>query len=587
MLYLAEVQKQRGGLLSGSSKTELKLLACQRSDQNWNNVSEEVITAEEASKLNDGALVLVELSPNRQVQRIQEAGRPLVNILQNFSRQVEKFKLKEDEIDQWKQSLMFQVQELNRREMDMESRWEQLQNLEADVERLEQQKQEVESSREEIEQLKADVERKNKELEGAWEHLRGEQRRLEELKADVAQGAVLDEAQSTHIVSLLDRLSDGMGSTDSLQDHLNLVFALVEQQQATLNPYWQQLDSERSLAQQQQGEIDELCQRLSDRQSELQQLQSSLEAKISDLQLSQFQLNTKHEFSQLLAQQQRNQEDLYQNGKVLVAMLGSMEYEPHVDIEALNNLPLEELQKLVQELQSKLEIDSTFVRDQEQELNFKSQEIQDLETKIKTASGDDQKRLEAELAEENDLYQMLNRSLKPQRNNLIKQEKIFKEHQNILLQRQGHSVHNTNGDHTSELKSIIAEIEQQKEKHSQELQRLEAEIQELNREIEAKQGEVDQQTQELESQRQEVKSLEEELLKLQVANAECSGKVSVYEDALQPIQDSLDGIRGKLQEISDSLSDVQTTGDSQIQAITEMRETLQGLISASAELLAS
>ena len=84
MLYLAEVQKQKGGLLSGGPKTELKLLACQRTDQNWSTVSEEAITSEDASKLNDGALVLVELNPNRQVQRVKEAGRPLVNILQNF-----------------------------------------------------------------------------------------------------------------------------------------------------------------------------------------------------------------------------------------------------------------------------------------------------------------------------------------------------------------------------------------------------------------------------------------------------------------------------------------------------------------------
>ena len=136
MLYLAEVQKQKGGLLGGGAKTELKLLACQRTDQNWSTVSEDVIAAEDASKLNDGALVLVELNPNRQVQRIQEAGRPLVNILQNFSRQLEKFKLKEDEIDQWKQSLTFQAQELNRREMDMEVRSEQLQQLEDELQQL-------------------------------------------------------------------------------------------------------------------------------------------------------------------------------------------------------------------------------------------------------------------------------------------------------------------------------------------------------------------------------------------------------------------------------------------------------------------
>ena len=119
MLYLAEIQKQRGGLLGGGGKSELKLLASQRSDQNWSSVPDETIVADEASKFNDGALVLVDLSPNRQVQRIQEAGRPLVNILQNLSRQVERFKLKEEEIDQWKQSLNLQVQELNRREMEM------------------------------------------------------------------------------------------------------------------------------------------------------------------------------------------------------------------------------------------------------------------------------------------------------------------------------------------------------------------------------------------------------------------------------------------------------------------------------------
>ncbi|KHG41791.1 hypothetical protein OA07_09200 [Aphanizomenon flos-aquae 2012/KM1/D3] len=74
MLYLAEVQKQKGGLLSGGGKSELKLIACQRADQNWSPVPDEMIVTDEASKLNDGALVLVDLSPNRQVQRIQDAG---------------------------------------------------------------------------------------------------------------------------------------------------------------------------------------------------------------------------------------------------------------------------------------------------------------------------------------------------------------------------------------------------------------------------------------------------------------------------------------------------------------------------------
>ncbi len=110
MLYLAEVQKPKiGGLLSGVGKTELKLMACQRTDLSWNPI-DEVVSTDEAGKLSDGALVLVEINANRQVQRLQEAGRPLVSILQNLSRQLEKLKLKEHEINQCKESLTFQAE---------------------------------------------------------------------------------------------------------------------------------------------------------------------------------------------------------------------------------------------------------------------------------------------------------------------------------------------------------------------------------------------------------------------------------------------------------------------------------------------
>nr|WP_211176248.1 pilus motility taxis protein HmpF [Brasilonema sp. UFV-L1] len=194
-MYLAEVQKQKGGLLGGS-KTELRLLAYQRTDQSWSTVSEEVVPVEEASKLSDGVLVLVEINSNRKVQQIQEAGRPLVNILQKFSRQVEKLKIKEEEINQWKQSLTFQAQELNRREMDMEVRLEQLQQMEDEFQCLKVQQQEVETSRKEIEKLQTQISLNRQALEGAWEHLRGEQRRLEEYKTECWHCAVLDDPQN-------------------------------------------------------------------------------------------------------------------------------------------------------------------------------------------------------------------------------------------------------------------------------------------------------------------------------------------------------------------------------------------------------
>ncbi|MEH1801657.1 MAG: pilus motility taxis protein HmpF [Nostoc sp.] len=587
MLYLAEVQKQKGGLLSGGAKTELKLLACQRTDQNWSTVSEEVIAAEDASKLNDGALVLVELNPNRQVQRIQEAGRPLVNILQNFSRQLEKFKLKEDEIDQWKQSLTFQAQELNRREMDMEVRSEQLQQLEEELQHLEEQKQEVDTSRQEIERLQTEVERNRQELEGAWEHLRGEQRRLEERLADFKQGTVLDEEQSRVMSELLDRLSSRVVPTETVREHLHLALELVEKQQATLTPHWQKLEEQKIAIAQQQEEVELLSQTFSDRQNACQEAQNSLVQQTAQLQINTADFTSKQEYARIIKEQLRNAEELYQQIHSLAATSGDVVLGQQADVEALDKIPLEELQKIVQDLQHKLEIDASFVHDQEQELTYKQEAIEELQTKINHASDHDHINLELELTDEKDLYQMLNSSLVGQRRNMLQHQKFLKQHQAVLLRRQGHPVtEEEESNNKINLEPILLQIETQRQQYSQEIQKLEREIEQIRSGIELNQGMIDNQTHDLDEKRRELKAIEENLLSLRRTTAEFCGRVNLYQETLQPIQDSLDGLRQKLQGIGESLDQFQETGDYQVQAIAQLRHTLQSLM-PQPELLAS
>ncbi|MFN6564017.1 MAG: pilus motility taxis protein HmpF [Nostoc sp. ChiSLP01] len=586
MLYLAEVQKQKGGLLSGGGKAELKLLACQRTDQNWSTVSEEVIAAEDASKLNDGALVLVELNPNRQVQRIQEAGRPLVNILQNFSRQLEKFKLKEDEIDQWKQSLTFQAQELNRREMEMEARLEQLQNMEDELHQLEEQKQEVDTSRGEIERLQAEIERNRQELEGAWEHLRGEQRRLDERQADFKQGTTLDEEQSRAMSELLNRLSSRVLPTETVKEDLDLGLELLEKQQAILSPHWEQLQQQKTAIAQQQEEVERLSQIFSDRQNAWQQGQNSLVQQTAQLQISTAELNSKQEYIQILKEQLRNQEDLYQQIHTLAATSSDVVLGQKIDVEALQKMPLDELQKIVQDLEQKLEIDASFVHDQEQELKYKQEAIEELEKKLNQASDQDHINLELELRDENDHYQMLNSSLVGQRRNMLQRQKFLKQHQNILLRRQGHTLPDEQEGNQINLEPILLQIETQRQQYSQEIQKLEREIEQMRAGIDLAQGMIDNQTHDLEDKQQELKAIEENLLSLRTATAQCCGRVNLYEEALQPIQDCLDSLRQKLQGIGESLDRFKETGDHQLQAIAQMRQTLQSLISQP-ELLAS
>ncbi|MBD2666369.1 hypothetical protein B6N60_01610 [Richelia sinica FACHB-800] len=584
MLYLAEVQKQKGGLLSGGGKTELKLIACQRNDQNWTPVSDEMIVAEEASKLNDGALVLVELSPNRQVQRIQEAGRPLVNILQNFSRQVEKFKVKEEEIDQWKQSLMIQVQELNRREMDMEARFEQVKQIEEDFHRLEEQKKEAEQAKSEMQRLRAEVERNRQDLEGAWEHLRGEQRRLEELARSSPQGEVLNDEQCHELRELLNHLSSGAVPTETLQANLNVAWELLEKQQGNLNQNWQQLDIQRHLATQKQEEVERMGQTLRDTQHLYQQLQSSLEQQNSDLQINTSLRSSKQDCIRIITEQLKAEEDLYQQLQCLANP--NKASNPQIDVEALEKISLEELQKIVHDLQENLGNHSSFVQDQEQELKYKQQTIDELKSKLQSASGDERTHLESELAEEQDLYQMLNETLVGQRRNLLERTRLLKQHQAILQRRSGQSETSDPGDSGVDLHPLLVQIENQKQQKTSELGKLEQEIKEIDGVIEKIQSLISSQSQELEVKKQEIAIIEENLVTMRISATEHSTKVNFYQEILQPIQDNLDSLQAQLQGLTESMLQIQELTNNQEQTINKIRQALQGLIQQP-ELLAS
>ncbi|TBR59048.1 hypothetical protein B4U84_24665 [Westiellopsis prolifica IICB1] len=579
MLYLAEVQKQKGGLLGGGGKTELKLLACQRTDQTWSAGAEEIITAEEASKLNDGALILVELNPQRQVQRIQEAGRPLVNILQNFSRQLEKFKLKEEEIDQWKESLTFQAQELNRREIEMETRLEQLQQMEEDFQRLDAEKQEVETSRTDIKKLQQEIEGNRQELEGAWEHLRGEQRRLEEYQAQLHQENVVNEEQSRTFKDLLDRLSSSVVPTEIVRENLHLAFEMVEKQQALLNPYWEQLEQQRRLADEQQAEIEYLSQIFFERQNELHQAQNSLQQQTVDLQKNTVTLNSKQEYFLILEVQLQYQEHLYQKISALSATSGDGISSAEIDIDTLEKMPIEELQKIVQDLQDKLNIDSSFVNDQEQELKHKQQTIEEIQQKINQSSATERSQLETELADEKDHYQMLNETLVGQRRHLIERQALLKQHKIVLMRRQGQSLANVQEDEKLDLNPILEQIQKQRQQQSEILQNLATEIEQIKNSIYQMQENIEQQTQQQSMKREELQTIEQNLLSLRITTAKSQGQLNLYQQALQPIQDTLDGLRHKLQSVSESFAEVQQIGDSQLDAITQIRQVILNLIS--------
>lgn len=575
MLYLAEVQKQKGGLLGSGAKTELKLLACQRKDQSWSTVSEEVIAAEEASKLNDGALVLAELNANRQVQRLQEAGRPLVNILQNFSRQLEKFKLKEEEIDQWKESLTFQGQEISRREMDLEAREEELRQIQEEAQQIDVKIKEVESSREEIQRLQEEIERNRQELEGAWEHLRGEQRRLEEYQTEAQQGGVLDEQQATLISDLLEKLSNSIAPTESVSKHLDNAFEMLDLQQAILNPHWEQLEKQKTEAQEQQAEVEGLSQQLEAAKSSLQQAEDSLYEQTTELQFNTANLESKQNYARMLQEQLQYQQELYEQVNSFNQSSAEEILTLDFEAEALESLSMEELQKTVEDLQQKLKIDSSFVEEQELELNYKQQTIDELQEKLNSASEEERTAIEEELSDEKDSYQMLNETLVGQRRSLEERQESLSLHERVLSEREK----NQENEQKLDLSPVVEKIEIQRQKYSKQLEILEAEIEQIGNSTQLVQETIESQTQERDSKRQELQAVEENLSALQAVNAQTWARVNFYEEALQPIQDSLEGLRHKLQGVNEALTQVKENGDYQLQGINDIRSSMENLLS--------
>ncbi|OCR01526.1 hypothetical protein BCD67_18715 [Oscillatoriales cyanobacterium USR001] len=577
MLYLAEVQKQKSGFGLGGAKAELKLLACRRSEHNWSAVpGEELIPAEEANSFNAGTLVLVELSNSKQVQQIQEAARQLVSILQNFSRLQDKFKDKEEEIEQWKASLTFSSQELNRREMEMQAREEQLAQMEDELERLEAQRSEIESSRDEANRLRAEVDSSRLEMEAAWEQLRGEMQRMEQQQAVMQQAAVLDHQQAQNIRDLLERLSSARASTDGIRGELNQSLAMVAATQAILDQHWQQLEQKRGAAQHQQDEVDRNSQNVQNRWQEWQQAQESLAQARAELKGQQSALSVKQEQVQALGSQIRTQEDVYQQLYRLAESSDRVNVSEKVDVQALEKMPIEELQGVVQNLKQDLEKVFRFVNDQEEELGFQRQAIEELEAKIRAASEYDRLSLEGELADEQENYNMLNETLVGQRRSLREREEVLNQHSAVLERRLGKADGGKNNEKI-DLGPVLSQLEGVRHQQGEELERLENQVQQLREAIAAMEGTIHRQSGEQEAKRYEIKQLEQNWLASRATVAELWGRVNLYQEMLQPVQDSLNGLRQKLEGTTGVLNQVQEAGDRQAQAIAQLREMLASL----------
>lgn len=141
MLHLAQVKKNES-----SGGVELQLLASQWEENIWSVIDpRDIPLANENGKASVvltenlvGILVLVELSDQDQVLSLQPAKDWVLGIVQKYLKGIISPNFLQEElerVEQWRQDLTLQSQDLTRRNLEMEARREQIQELEENLKR--------------------------------------------------------------------------------------------------------------------------------------------------------------------------------------------------------------------------------------------------------------------------------------------------------------------------------------------------------------------------------------------------------------------------------------------------------------------
>lgn len=535
MLYLAEVKKQTRGFI-GAYKTELRLLACQHKDQTWSDLpGEDILTYDETNSLGEGALLLVNLSNSRQLQGKPElAGAEIVRQLQKISRLMERSKKDQEKIEQWKQSLTYQSEILDRRKGEMEARIEQIEQMEAEFEYLE---------------------RKRQELETLKQQLSEQQRHLEEGQINFNSCPNLSPEQQQFIRSLAERLANNHDRGNSPAKILHCTLESVQEQQTILNSCWRSLEEQKKAVENRQVANNEMLDHLEQRTRELRTVRPALQAAKIQLQIQETVLSQKQQLFEHLNLTLQTTDSARQ---MLLRLLGGekLDFDGEIDLEVLEQMPLEELESLVDNLQKDLNRWEIFVNDQEEELTLQCQTVAELEAKMATVDQSERANLEEELAEEQEKKGMLAATLVGQRRNLQERQAISSQHLKILQRRQG--ILSPEDNEKPGFEPLLMLLADNYHNNLQESQRLAAEIKGLQEDLRKVSDSIDGQWSDLEQKTSEVEEQERQWQDANLALVRLKTQVQQYETFLQPVQDRLDQIRQQLEAISQWLTPMES-----------------------------
>ena len=108
------------------------------------------------------------------------------------------------------------------------------------------------------------------------------------------------------------------------------------------------------------------------------------------------------------------------------------------NIKKLRDIDRDELEAIIIDLQQNLDQSTQLVKEQEDELSMKCQDIRKLQRKVNIANNSERLSLESELKQEQEIKNMLNETLIGQRQNLNKKSKILLQYRQLLQEKSYH-----------------------------------------------------------------------------------------------------------------------------------------------------
>jgi chromosome segregation ATPase len=214
-----------------------------------------------------------------------------------------------------------------------------------------------------------------------------------------------------------------------------------------------------------------------------------------------------------------------------------------------------------------------FVNEQEEELTLRSQSVRELQERISQADALERLTLESELTDEQESAKLLDETLQGQRVTLRKKRNVFSQHLKVLRRRQGLV---TDEENTPEIDigPVITQLDKQKDNLLEEKQKLDEEIEQIQRGLENLDNAVNHyiSTQETRDQERQAVEIKWQQTKLELAQIEW--RIEFCQSNLQPIQDCLDAIRQKLQNLQESVSRVGQNRERRNQLLSEMEQML-------------